>query len=115
MATGLFSQQDARTLATNRWKFTNPTIKDFFQSLYQWVDTSKRQNYIGAEAAAFTEQMLPVFLTKGPGEIVQRQLMAVTSPPVTVLQQAIPTGIAGIGSGQIWNGQLIDNGQGKIV
>jgi hypothetical protein len=114
MPTGVFRPEDGRMIAAKRWQWTNPKLKDFFQSFYQWDNTASRQNYIGAEAAAFTEQMLPIDMTKGPGEVVLRQLIA-TAPQVQVLQQVVPTGIAGIGSGQIWNGGLIDNGQGKIV
>lgn len=104
----MFSRQDAQTVHEKSWRFTNPKIKDFFNSFYTWIDTSPRQNYIGAEASAFAEQMLPHYTAKGPGEVVLRQLIA-TAPQVQVMQQVVPTGIAGIGTGQIWNGGLAQN------
>lgn len=90
------------------WQGVHPAIRQFFMGLYGYIDTSARQNYIGAEAQAFAKQSLPLYEWKGPGEVVRHQLIA-TAPQVAVTQTPVPTGIAGIAAGQIWNGQLIDN------
>jgi hypothetical protein len=90
------------------WNWVHPTIRKAFASFYWYVDTSKNQNYIGAEARAFAREMLPLVDWKGPGEVVQRQLIQ-TAPQVYVTQSVVPTGIAGVGAGQVWNGQLVDN------
>jgi len=91
------------------WDYVHPAVKRFFTSaMVGYEDTSARQNFIGAEAMAFDTQMLPVLEWKGPGEVVRKQLIN-TAPQVYITQQVLPTGIAGIAAGQIWNGQLIDN------
>lgn len=102
------SRADNRTDHEKAWGNVHPKIKAFFTSLYGYVDTSANQNYIGAEAMAFAQQMLPTYEWKGPGEVVQKQIIA-TAPQVFVTHSVVPTGIAGIAAGQIWNGQLIDN------
>lgn len=97
------------------WDKMHPAIKRFFTTaLVRQVDTSENQNYIGAEAVALESEMLPLYALKGPGEVVLHQLMNLV-PPVYVQQVVVPTGIAGIGAGQIWNGGLQDNTQGQIV
>lgn len=101
-------RQENRTDHEKAWDWVHPTIKAAFTSLYGYVDTSRNQNFIGAEAQAFAQQMLPTYEWKGPGEVVQKQLIA-TAPQVLVTHSVVPTGIAGIAAGQIWNGQLIDN------
>ncbi len=84
-------------------------IQEFFTSATtSYRDQSSRQNYIGAEAMAFDRRLLPYYLDKGPGEIVRGQLLA-GAPQVYIAQTPVPTGIAGIGAGQIWNGGLVDN------
>ena len=102
------NRQDYRTNHEKSWDWVHPVVRKLFTSLYGYVDTSYRQNYIGAEAAAFTTQMLPLTEWKGPGEVVLKQLIA-TAPQVYVTQQVIPTGLAGIAAGQVWNGGLTDN------
>lgn len=102
------SRHQNRTDHEKAWDGVHPAIKNFFAGLYDWVNTSARQNYIGAEAQAFAKQMLPTYEWKGPGEVVRKQLIS-TAPQVYVTQSVVPTGIAGIAAGQVWNGQLIDN------
>lgn len=87
----------------------HPKVREFFTSaLTPYIDQSSRQNFIGAEAMAFEAQHLPYYLDKGPGEIVRGQLMA-GAAQVMIAQTPLPTGIAGIAAGQIWNGGLVDN------
>lgn len=101
--------QAGQTNHERLWDYVHPAIKRFFtSSVAGYEDTSQRQNYIGAEAYAFDTQMLPILEWKGPGEIVRKQLIQ-TAPQVFVTQQVIPTGIAGIATGQVWNGVLADN------
>lgn len=103
------SRQNNRLPHEKSWDWVHPAIKEFFTSaVTSYRDTSRRQNYIGAEAFAFDRQMLPYFLDKGPGEIVRHQLFA-GAAQVFVTQSVVPTGIAGIAAGQVWNGQLVDN------
>lgn len=115
------SRQDRQTNHEKWWRSVHPMIKDFFTSaLTSYRDTGPDQNYIGARAMAYERQMLPLYEWKGPGEVVTQQLIAMT-PPVFQNKQIIPTGIAGIGAGQIWNGTLANNPmlqpdlQGEIV
>lgn len=104
-----FSRQDNQTQHEKGWRAVHPAIKNFFtRGLYGWIDTTGNQPTPGAEASAFAKQMLPIYEWKGPGEVVQKQLYG-TAPQVFVQQAVIPTGIAGIGAGQIWNGGLVDN------
>ncbi len=79
-----------------------------------YTDTSARQNYIGAEAAAFQNLMLPLFNLKGPGEIVKQQILTY-SPQIFVTKAVVPTGIAGIAAGQIWGPNLSVNNEGGIL
>lgn len=103
------SRQNGQSQHEKKWRMVHPAIKAFFTSaVASYKDTSSRQNFIGAEAAAFQTLMLPVELVKGPGEVVWKQTIN-TAPQVYVTQSVVPTGIAGIASGQIWNGGLIDN------
>lgn len=76
------------------------TYQRITDSFYLWINTKNRQPTAGAETYAFAQQMLPLLDWKGPGEIVQRN-MVFTNPQVYVLQQIVPTGIAGIAAGQI--------------
>lgn len=110
------SRQNRQTAHEAGWAWVHPAIRDFFnRAIVQYVDTSKNQDFIGARAAAYSQQMLPIYAVKGPGEVTTQQLIA-TSPQVFVQQTTIPTGIAGIGAGQIWNGGLTDNtNQGPVV
>lgn len=101
-------RQDNRTQHEKNAEWVHPVIRNFFNSLIGYIDTQPRQNYIGAEAQAFARQSLPLYEWKGPGEVVVHQLRA-TAPQVYVTQSVVPTGLAGIAAGQIWNGQLIDN------
>ena len=92
-----------------QWRFVHPAIREFFtNAITSYRDTSANQNFIGAEAMAFERQMLPLYEWKGPGEVVYKQLIA-GQQQVYVQQTVVPTGIAGIGAGQIWNGGLVDN------
>lgn len=75
-------------------------MQEFTDRFYLWIDTKNRQPTAGAETFAFARQMLPLMDWKGPGEIVQRN-MVITTPQVYVIQQVVPTGIAGIAAGQI--------------
>lgn len=100
-----------RTEHESAWDNVHPAIRRFMGSLFGYVDTQRQQNYIGAEAMAFAKQQLPLLDWKGPGEVVVHQLIQ-TAPQVYVAHTPVPTGIAGIGAGQIWNGQLIDNPNG---
>lgn len=103
------SRQDGQSAHEKRWRGIHPAIKEFFTSaLTSYRDTSTRQNYIGAEAMAFDKRLLPFYLDKGPGEIVLKQLYA-GAAQVYVAQSVVPTGIAGIAAGQIWNGIMTDN------
>jgi len=102
------SRQDGRTGHEKSWDWVHPAIKDFFSTFYTFRDTSRAQNYIGAEAVAFETEMLPMLEWKGRGEVVLRQLIQ-TAPQVFVTHSVVPTGIAGIAAGQIWNGELVDN------
>ena len=86
----------------------HPIIRAFNALFYNWRDTSAKQNFIGAEAAAFTTLMLPLQKLKGPGEVVKKQLMTY-APQVYVTQSVVPTGIAGIQAGQSWQAGLLDN------
>lgn len=91
------------------WNWVHPAIKEFFTTaVTSYRDTSQNQNYIGAEAQAFDRRILPFILVKGPGEIVRKQLLA-GAPQVYQAQNVVPTGIAGIQAGQIWNGGMSDN------
>lgn len=54
---------------------------------------------------AFAQQMLPLQDWKGTGDLVQRN-MQITSPQLYVTQSVLPTGIAGIAAGQVFNGNL---------
>lgn len=121
MARIIGSRQANQTNHEKKWRFVHPMVKEFFTTaLTSYRDTSRNQNYIGAEAMAYDKQMLPLYEWKGPGEVVQQQLIAM-EPPVFQAQQVIPTGLAGIGTGQIWNGGLVNNPltnpdlQGEIV
>lgn len=103
------SRQQNQTDHEKSWNWVHPKIKAMFiGAIGGYIDTSRNQNYIGAEAMAYAKQMLPMYEWKGPGEVVQRQIIA-TAPQVLVTQSVVPTGIAGIQAGQIWNGELIDN------
>lgn len=105
----MFDRQKAQTDHEKRWNWVHPALREFFTSaVASYRDTQPNQNYIGAEAMAYETEMLPPYMWKGPGEIVQRQLIN-TAPQVYVTQSVVPTGIAGIAAGQVWNGQLIDN------
>lgn len=86
----------------------HPGLKALAGKFYQWIDTTKAQPTPGAEAFAFSTEMLPLQDWKGPGEMVRRQLY-LTAPQVFQMQQVIPTGIAGIASGQIYLAGLMDN------
>lgn len=115
------ARQDRQSNHEKWWRSVHPMVREFFTSaLTSYRDTSNNQNFIGAEAMAFDKQMLPLYEWKGPGEVVLQQLIAMT-PPVFQAQQVVPTGIAGIASGQIWNGGLANNPnitpdlQGEIV
>lgn len=103
------SRQAGQSSHEKWWRYIHPAIKEFFTSnITSYRDTSADQNYIGAEAMAFDRRILPYYLDKGPGEIVLKQLMA-GAPQVYVTQSVVPTGIAGIAAGQIWNGEMTDN------
>jgi hypothetical protein len=91
------------------WEGLHGRIKEFFTSgVTSYRDTSANQNYIGAEAMAFDRLMLPLQETKGPGEVVWRQLLC-TAPQVYVTQTPIVTGIPGIATGQMFPAGLTDN------
>lgn len=107
-------REHRRTQHEKNWDWVHPAIRQFFQGFYKYTDTSRNQNYIGAEALAFSEQSLPPYMWKGPGEVVARQLIQ-TAPQVYVTHTPVPTGIAGIAAGQIWNGGLIDPSTQQIV
>lgn len=102
------SRQDRQSPHEKWWRGVHPVIKNFVGGFYKWIDTQGRQNYIGAEAQAFAEQMLPIYEWKGPGEVVLKQLIQ-TAPQVYVTHSVVPTGIAGIAAGQIWQGELVNN------
>lgn len=103
------SRQDRQTGHEKWWRSVHPMVKEFFNTaLVGYIDTSNNQNFIGARAAAYDRQMLPLFETKGPGEVVQEQLIAMT-PPVYQVKMVIPTGLNGIATGQIWNGGMSNN------
>ncbi len=104
----MFSRQSRQTPHEKWWRGVHPVIKNWMGQFYNWRDTSPQQNYIGAEAAAFETLMLPLLEWKGPGEVVAKQLLC-TAPQVYVAHSVVPTGIAGIGAGQGWQGRLIDN------
>lgn len=109
------SRQDRQSPHEKWWRSVHPMVKGFFTSaIVKQRDTSNNQNYIGAGAVALENQMLPLYALKGPGEVVLHQL--ITYAPQLYVQQVVkPTGIAGIGAGQIWNGGLQDNSNGQIV
>lgn len=107
-------REHRRTEHEAAWNWVHPAIRQFFQGFYKYTDTSRNQNYIGAEALAFSEQQLPYYMWKGPGEVVLRQAIQ-TAPQVYVTHTPVPTGIAGIAAGQMWNGQLYDPSSGAIV
>lgn len=104
------SRFDRQTPHEKRMRSVHPAIARFMSNFImpRYRDTSRNQNFIGAEAFALENQNLPIYEWKGPGEVVQRQLIA-TAPQFFQAQQVIPTGLAGIAAGQIWNGGLIDN------
>lgn len=85
----------------------HPAIQKFMKGFYVWADTTDNQPNPGAEAAAFIKQMLPLYEWDGPGEPFLIQLRA-QNAPVYVSHMVIPTGIAGIVAGQIYNPQLSD-------
>jgi hypothetical protein len=102
-------RQDRQTKHEKAWEWVHPVLKRFFTSaVTSYHDTSRDQNYIGALALAYDNLMLPLKEWKGPGEVVRKQLIQ-TAPQVYQTHTPLPTGIAGIQAGQIWNGQLIDN------
>jgi len=103
------TRQDNRTQHEKSWDDLHSMIKEFFVNAFTgYRDTASAQNYIGAEAMAFDRQMLPLQEWKGPGEVVRKQALC-TAPQVYVTQSVVPTGLAGIAAGQIWNGSLVDN------
>lgn len=105
----LFNRQQTQTPHEKWWRGVHPAIKAFFiGNPNKWVNQTRNLPTAGAEAFAYSQQMLPILEWKGPGEVVLRQVRA-TAPQVFQLQQVVPTGIPGIGAGQIWNGGLIDN------
>lgn len=104
-----FDRQQNQTGHEKWWRGVHPRIKAFFiGNPNAWVDQTKNLPTPGTEAFAYAKQMLPILEWKGPGEVVLKQLH-LTAPQVYQTQQVIPTGIAGIAAGQIWNGGLIDN------
>lgn len=107
-------RQDRQTPHEKAWRGVHHAIVSFFNGFYGYVNTTGNQPTPGAEAFAFAKQMLPLFAVKGPGEIVRKQLHA-TAPQVFVAQTVVPTGIAGIAAGQIWNGELMSDETGQIV
>lgn len=111
-----FDRQVAQSPHEKWWRYVHPRIKEFFTSAVAgYVNTAPNQNYIGADAQAYDRQMLPLFMIKGRGEVIQRQLIQ-TAPQVYVQQTPITTGIPGIAAGQVWNGALTNSGdQGPIV
>lgn len=88
---------------------THPAIERFNRWFYSWRDTTDNQPSPGAEAAAFTKQMLPITEWDGSGEPVLGQLSAF-APQVYVQQMVVPTGLAGIEAGQIAHPELSDVG-----
>jgi hypothetical protein len=102
------SRQDARRPREKEWDFVHYKITSFFRGFIGYINTTGNQPTPGAEAFAYAKQMLPLQEWKGPGEVVLKQAF-LTAPQVYVAQTVVPTGIAGIGAGQIWNGQLLDN------
>lgn len=112
----MFNRQANQSGHEKQWRWIHPAIKEFFTSaMVSYQPTQGNQNFIGAEAAAYDKQMLPIIDWKGPGEVVLFQMQN-TPPQVFVTQSVVPTGIAGIAAGQIWNGGMIDNtDNGKIV
>lgn len=86
----------------------HPSYTAFAGAFYKWVNRTNSLPTPGAEAFAFTSEMLPLQDWKGPGEIVRSQLY-LTAPQVYVSQQVVPTGIAGIAAGQIALAALMDN------
>ncbi|MDE2019971.1 MAG: hypothetical protein KGJ13_06535 [Patescibacteria group bacterium] len=105
----MFDRQNNQSPHEKWWRYVHPKIREFFTtSVTSYRNTQYNQNYIGAEAMAFDVLQLPLELLKGPGEIVWRQLEG-TAPQVYVTQQVVPTGIAGIASGQLWEAGLQDN------
>lgn len=103
------NRQHNQTPHEKQWNWVHPAIREFFTSaVTSYRDTQQGQNYIGAEAQAFDRRLLPYYLDKGPGEIVLKQLFA-GAPQVYVAQSVVPTGLAGIQAGQIWNGEMSDN------
>jgi len=103
-------RMDGQSPHEKRMRGLHPAISRFVANfiLPRYQDTSRNQNFIGAEAFALINQNLPIIEWKGPGEVVQRQLIA-TAPQFFQAQQVVPTGLPGIAAGQIWNGGLIDN------
>lgn len=102
----------ARMVPANKAPLVAPqtnydAIHAYFAGTYQYIDTTARQPTPGAAAYAFAQQMLPLLDWKGTGDLVQRN-MQITSPQLYVRQSTLPTGIAGIGAGQIFNGNLMD-------
>lgn len=82
-------------------------FRKFSAGLYQWADKTENLPNAGAEAAAFIKQSLPIQEWDGSGEPTLYQILAQTAP-VYVTQMVVPTGIAGIAAGQIYNPQLSD-------
>lgn len=111
----MFDRQDRQSAHEKWWRNVHPKIRDFFTTaITEYIDTSDKQNYIGAGAAAYERQMLPLYALKGRGEVVMQQLISY-APQVYVQQVVKPTGIAGIGAGQIWNGGLQDQSTQQLV
>lgn len=86
----------------------HPAFQKFIGKYYQWKNTTGQQPTPGAEAFAFSKEMLPLYDWKGPGEIVLQQFNAF-APQVFVPQSVLPTGIAGIQAGTVQLAQLLDN------
>ncbi len=86
-------------------------IKKLSYSFYTWLDQTGRQPTPGAEAFAFNDLTLPLYIEKGPGEVVRNQLF-LTAPQYYLAQQVIPTGIAGTAAGTYAVSALMENPNG---
>lgn len=82
-------------------------LHSFFSANYLYVNQTDKLPQPGAEAYAFAMQMLPLQDWKGPGDIVQKNMM-IYSPQLYVAKSVSVAGIPGIAAGQVFSGQLVD-------
>lgn len=91
----------------SNWQSQSDAAHSFFAGTYTYINQTGNLPTAGAEAFAFSQQMLPLLDWKGSGDLVQKN-MQINSRQLYVTQSVVPTGIAGIGAGQTYAGNLLN-------